>query len=479
MRIAVGGFHVESCTFSPLMSRAGDFHVERGDDLLANYPFLTGVEGVTLVPLVRARAIPGGCVDRAFYDAIKAEFVAGLRDHDPWDGVFLHLHGAVNVAGMDDAEGDWIAAVRAVVGPDCVLAASYDLHGNVSPRVIEHLDVLTAYRTAPHVDWYQTLERAGELLITCIRENIRPHKAFIRVPVLLPGECTSTEWDPARRIYAAIPAVIAREKLMDASILVGYVWADEPRASATVIALGTDPAAAERGARELAQQYWDARHEFAFGVSALPVDECIAAALRADRFPVVISDSGDNPTAGGVGDIPYVLERLIAHDVPDVVVAGIADAAAVDVCCAAGIGADLTLSLGGKLDPVHGRPLAVTGTVEALANAPWPYFGKASGQEINRQAMLRVGGVLIIVTEQRTPFHRLDDFRRLGIEPAEHKLIVVKIGYLVPELNALAGTALLALSPGAVNQDVTRLPYRRIQRPMFPFDPDMTWSADG
>lgn len=475
MRIAIGGFHTECCTFSPLVATRDDFLVMRGAELRSAYPFFDAVAGLETVPLVRARALPGGRVERAFYEEIKAEFLAKLRASGPWDGVFLHMHGAVNVVGMDDAEGDWIAATRQVVGPDCLIAASYDLHGNVSPTVVHGLDLLSAYRTAPHVDWYETLERTGALLIRCLRDKLRPHKAFCPIPVLLAGERTGTEWDPGQSVYAAIPGVIEREGLLDASILVGYVWADEPRATASAVAYAADLAAAHRGARALAQIYWDARHSFTFGVPALPVDECIQMAVAAAARPVVISDSGDNPTAGGVGDVPYLLERLIAHGAPDAIYASIADSTAVAVCHAAGPGGNVRLSLGGKLDPVHGQPLEISGVVKTVVTVPWPLYGPEAGRAQNRQCVVQIGGVQVIITEQRTPFHRLDDFRKLGIEPAEHALIVVKVGYLVPELKALAATALLALSPGAVDQDITRLPYQHIRRPMYPFDPDMNW----
>src|SRR3954470_4230871 len=124
MRIAIGGFHIESCTFSPLLSREHDFVMLRGDDLLKTYGFLANYENIEATPIVRARALPGGLVDRPFYEAIKTELLQALRDGEPWDGVFLHLHGAVNVDGMDDAEGDLIAAVRDTVGPDCLISAS-------------------------------------------------------------------------------------------------------------------------------------------------------------------------------------------------------------------------------------------------------------------------------------------------------------------------------------------------------------------
>jgi microcystin degradation protein MlrC len=222
------------------------------------------------------------------------------------------------------------------------------------------------------------------------------------------------------------------------------------------------------------------RHEFQFGVTAAPVDRCINEALDAPERPVVISDSGDNPTAGGAGDVPYVLERMQALGVTDGVFASITDPEAVAMCEAAGSGAEVDLLLGGKLDPIHGKPLRVQGCVRSLCQQPWLLHRTGDAGAVNRVAVVDVQGIQVIVTERRTPFHRLADFRNLGIEPHQHKIVVVKIGYLEPELKALAAKALLALSPGAVNQDITSLAFSRIQRPMVPFNPDMVWSpSDG
>jgi microcystin degradation protein MlrC len=475
MKIALGGFSIESCTFSPLLTREKDFQVLRGGRLLAAYPFMSNYGGVEFVPLVYARALPGGPVEKSFYTRVKDEFLRGLRDQGAWDGIFLHMHGAVNVAGMDDAEGDFLAALREAVGPDCLIAASYDLHGNVSRRVMDCIDILSAYRTAPHVDGPATLERTCSLLVRSIREKMRPHKAFIPVPILLPGERTSTEWEPGASLYRSIPGVITGDAVWDASILIGYVWADEPRSSAAVVALGADRGEVRKAAVTLARRFWDVRREFQFGVTTAPVDDCIQMAMSATERPVVISDSGDNPTAGGAGDTPYVLERMLALGAADGLVAGIADPEAVSRCEEAGPGADVEFLLGGKLDPVHARPLRVAGRVVSLHRRPWLVGLAGASDVINRIAVVDVQGIQVIVTERRTPFHHLADFLALNVDPRRHKITTVKIGYLEPELKAFAAKALLALSPGAVNQDITSLPFGRIQRPMYPFDPDMAW----
>lgn len=475
MRIAMAGFAIESSTFTPLLTPGSAFFVFRGEELRKSYAFLEKYPGIEFIPILRARSLPGGAVEKPFFEAIKVEMLESLRANGPYDGLFLHMHGAANASGMEDLEGDLVAGIRSVVGEDCLISASYDLHGNLSQRGFEHLDLITAYRKAPHTDAMETVERAMDLLVHCLTENIRPHKAYIRVPILLPGEQTSTQWEPAASLYAGIPGVIQPQAVLDASILIGYLWADEPRSAASVVAYGTEAVAVRRAAQTLAQNFWDVRHEFRFGVQAGPMDECIRTALEAPVQPVVISDSGDNPTAGGAGDMVYALERLLANHVPDAVFASVADGAAAAVCHAAGVGGQVELSLGGKLDPVNGKPLTVKGQVLSLQTQPWPLYGATKAHKTNRMALVQIEGVQVIVTEQRTPFHRIADFEALGIDPHQHKIVVVKIGYLEPELEKLAAKALLALTPGGVNQDIQGLPFKWIERPIFPLDVNMEW----
>jgi len=469
--IGVAGLSCECCTFSPLLSGARDFIVTTGAELVTNYGFFADYSDLRVTGLRRARALPGGPIDPVFYDSFKQQLLADLAAHGPYAGIYLDMHGAANVDGRDDVEGDMLAAIREVVGPDCIIAASYDLHGNVSSRVIASLNLLTAYRTAPHLDWYETQQRAFALLMRTLREGRKPTLAFRTVPILVPGEQSSTEFEPAASLYATIPPLINDYALWDASILIGYVWADEPRATGSVVTIGTDAAQAQAAATDLAQQFWAVREQFRFGVTAGTVDECIGLAQQATTFPVVISDSGDNPTAGGAGDIPYVLGRLVALGVVEALVAGITDPEAVTICERAGVGAPVALMVGGKLDPVHGQPLPINGTVVSLHTVPWPANAKAGATVLsNRVAVVNVQEVIVVLTERRTPFHALTDFTKLGLDPTQYKILVVKMGYLVPEVAALAQRALLALSPGAVNQDIEHLPYQRIHRPMFPMD---------
>lgn len=466
MKIAAAGIAIECATFSPLPSELSDFEVLRGDALLARYPFAAAHPDIDFVPIMQAHAVPGGVLRRSVYEELKAEIVAGLKAGAPWHGVYLDMHGAMAVDGLEDAEAEFIGAVRQVVGASCLISASYDLHGNLSQAIVNQLDLITAFRTAPHEDALETRARALDLLAKCLREGIRPHKAFIPIPLLLSGERTMTIVEPGRSVYAKIEEFIDGEAVLDASLLVGFTWADQARSQAAAVALGTDKNATRAAARVLASAYWDARHDFNFGVPTSSTDECIEMALASSASTVFLSDSGDNVTGGAAGDVPYVLERLLAHRVPKTLYAGLADAAAVAACFEVGPGARLSLSLGGKLDTVHGAPLSVTGTVVKLNE------GETSG----RQVIFRVDKVDVILSERRLAFTTLAQFSDLGIDLLRYRIVCLKLGYLFPDFQRIAPEAIMALSPGAINALPETLPFHKIQRPMFPFDRDFNWS---
>jgi len=467
MRIAVGGIHTECSTYSPVLMTIEDFRVLCDADLLgAEYFNFLNTDGIEHVPLLHARAIPGGPVSRQAYETFKAEFLAKLEAALPIDGLYLAMHGAMNVEGMDDAEGDWISAARGVVGADCPVSASYDLHGNVSQRIIDQLDIFAAYRTAPHIDVRETMVRAWSMLIETLRTGQRPGVAWAKVPVLLPGECTSTEDEPAKSIYLGLSSFDTKPGVLDANLMIGYVWADEPRATACTIVTGVDKASALKAAEEIALQYWNARKSFGFGPQTGPLEEMLDIAEKATTSPVILADSADNPTGGGVGDRADVLRALLARNWQGALIAGITDRPAVEACFAAGEGASLALRIGGSLDPAS-APADVTVTVLRLDDP---------GAPAGRQAVVRVGGIEIVLSARRRPYHNTEDFQRLGLDPKAVRLLVVKSGYLSPELAPIANPNLMALTDGVVNQDIANLTSNRRARPIFPFDRDFEFT---
>jgi len=469
MRIAVAGLHTECSTYNPVLAREADFRVLRGPSMLKDgyFDFLTHFPA-EFITVLHARAIAGGPVEGALYARWKAEILEGIKAAMPVDGVYLAMHGAMFVEGLQDAEGDFISAVREVVGPDVLIAASYDLHGNVSQKIIDGLDIFSTYRTAPHIDVPDTMRRAVTMLVRALRSGQRPVVAWAPVPVLLPGERTSTQDDPARSFYTQLQAIEDPAGIWDASFQVGYVWADEPRATACAVITGTDRLAMTAAARSLAQNYWDIREQFVFGTTTGSIEECVDWALEATTAPVVLAESGDNPTGGGVGDRAEVLAELMANDAQGVVFAGIADREATDAAYAGGVGATIPLNIGASLD-------SSSTVVEAEAEV---LFLLDTKEAHLREAVVRIGGIDLVLTARRRPFHNMEDFTRLGLDPLAAKIVVVKSGYLSPDLGPIANPSLMALSPGVVDQFVERLERKHKSVLQYPFERDFAWSPE-
>jgi microcystin degradation protein MlrC len=467
-RIAFGGIGIECSTYSRIRAKDEDFTILRGSQLArdARFAFLKAYP-YPFLPTIVATAVPGGPVAADTYQRIKSEFLKRVQDLLPLDGLYLPMHGAMFVEGMEDAEGDWYSAVRQIVGPKCLLSASYDLHGNISQRVIDNLDMLSAFRTAPHIDREETMQRACGMLIHCLDTGIQPTLIWAPIPVLMPGERTSTEWDPGKRLWAQLPHLNTQPGVLDVSLLVGYVWADEPRSTASAVVTGTVPATLKKIALSLAQQYWDARKDFQFGTKTGSIAECVRWSIEAPTHPAILADSGDNPTGGGTGDRAEVLEELLHQKATNVVFAGIADRPATEACYRAGAGATIPLSIGATLDPLGSRPVKTAGKVLFLSQTDQP---------LERQAVVEVAGIKVVLTARRRPFHDIADFTSLNLEPKTFKIIVVKSGYLSPELSPLANPSLMALSDGAINQDLEHLPKNRLRKPCYPFVPDLRFT---
>ncbi|KAJ7824569.1 hypothetical protein B0H13DRAFT_2123880 [Mycena leptocephala] len=428
--IAIAGLACETSTFTPSRTSAAAFHPQRGDAILTErYPFL--LPGTPLGDTAAwhgaliGHALPGGQVTREAFESLASEIVTRLRDiiaaHGPLDGLWFDIHGAMVVEGVSDAEVVLLRRIRAVIGASALVSASMDLHGNVSRALAHAADLLTCYRTAPHVDVHATHLRTCRNLVACLRRGQRPLKAWVPVPILLPGEQTSTRDEPARSIYAAVVAVEEADGVLDAAVWVGYAWADEPRNRAAVVVTGWERGAVARGAESLARLFWNARAEFTFA-------------------PFFISDSGDNPTAGGSGDVTWGLTRLLEREEfrapagPTVIYASIA--------VRAGVGATVTVTAGAEVDDLHAGPVTLTGRVHSIKEGD----------------ITPVGSVFAILTKLRKPYHLERDFTQLDLRPREADVVIVKIGYLEPELYAMAKDWMLGLTPGGDT------------RPMWPFD---------
>ncbi len=459
MRIGIAGFYHETNTFSPIKTAYEDFEKVRGDEML-DHPVWQELRqrGHELYPLLQARARPSGSVTRECLGRIRDEIVSGFSDCPSLDALFLVLHGAMEVEGIGNGEESLLTAIQRLTGDEVFVCGTLDLHGNLSADFVHSCDFLTALRTAPHRDERQTLERGVRLMMRCLEEGIRPTTEFIQLPLLLAGEHAVTEVEPARTLYAHLPRVDSTPGILTSSIMVGCPWTDSPDTGMSVLVSGGDPSMARRESRSLANDIWSRREEFRTKVPVMSPDEAIRYALNTSERPVFISDSGDNVTAGGAGDNAFLLERLLEVGAKQVLVAGIVDPRAVQTCFRAGENAEV------DLDEELSTARSIHGRVRRL-------YAEAG------RALLALDDVYLILQSDRRAVRSHEEIHALGIEPDDLKIIVVKLGLLLPDLRDYAPGHVIALTPGCTDLRLSELPYRRLRRPIYPLDPTVEWTA--
>ena len=478
-RIGIAGIWIESSSFSPSRTTISDFKIKKNNEIFSSYTFffVSYKDKANWFPTMRARALPGGVVTKESYELMVNEIIERTKKTLPLDGLFFDIHGAMNVEGMDDPEGDFIERIREVIGSRTLISTSMDSHGNVSKKLATNSDLITCYRMAPHEDAMESKQRALDNLIErLVSGKGKPkYKAWIPVPILLPGEKTSTRVNPGKKLYSKVDPKTKKNGVIDAAIWVGYAWGDAPRNHAVVMTYGDDKREVIESAEELANDFWNFRHEFEFVAPTTTLDIAFDNAFdyikrRLDFKPFIISDMGDNPTAGGAGDVTWTLDKILKmdqlkkNDSPELIYASIPGPDLISKAFEAGIGNNVSGFVGAMIDDRYSPPIEINGIVHSL---------KRGDLNAELEAVVKVNNNYIIVTNKRKPYHYISDFTELNLEPDSTGILVVKIGYLVPELYDIRGDWIMALTPGGVDQDLDRLGYKNIRRPMYPLDKDM------
>ena len=486
MRIAVGGFQHESNSFAPRptgwaqFQTPGDFPgVQRGPAMLAA---LRGIAlpiagiipaleqaGAAIVPLAWAVANPAGPVTAEAFERILGLILASLSDAleaGPLDGVVLELHGAMIAEGFPDAEGEVLRRVRAVVGPDVAITASLDPHANLTPAMVALADALSPYRTYPHVDMHAAGERAAALALARIRRGRPWARATRQLDYLtaLTAQCTLVPPMAAAMAERARLAVL--HGCAELAFCFGFPYCDFYGCGPAIAAFAEDQASADSAADAL--KSWLDRHEPEFAAAVPPAAEgvamAIAAARRASR-PVILADTQDNPGGGGHGDTTGLLAELIRQDAQRAVLGCINDAESAAACHAAGVGATLPLSLGGRSD---GAPLAVTATIEALGDGRFTCTGpvaRGNPVDLGLAALLRVApGVRVIVASAK--MQALDGalFTHVGVDPAAQAIVALKSSvHFRAHFEPIPDRVIVVAAPGPVVADPAVLPFRNLR----------------
>ncbi|MGH0053680.1 MAG: M81 family metallopeptidase [Sphaerochaetaceae bacterium] len=477
-RIFVGGLHHESDTFNPIITGKEDIWVTRGKALLVKEESsVSGIintliaAGYEVIPSLVARAVPNGVWDRTYYQELKEELLQDLKEAGQLDAICLSLHGSMRVEGLGEAEGDLLEAIRKI-HPTLPLITSLDMHATFTRKMRKAADGFVGYKCAPHTDTYETGIHAALMIIRTLESGKSPTMAVVRIPMLIAGEQSETSVEPMKSLIEELRKREKEEGVLACSYLLGFPWADEPEnAVHAVVVTQENQTRADELSKELASIFWERRAEFGFYNETKMPEEAIEAtkqSIAEEVFPVVISDSGDNPTAGGSGDVTNFLSLILADKklstlTPPLLYQGFYDPQVTEQAFAAGVGASFPCSLGAKFDTKQSVPIKTTAKVISLKRQ-W------KGANNTDLTLLEMGGVQVVVTNKHVGCFDPEMMRILGAEPTKRKAIVVKLGYLEPEIRAIAKRSIMALTTGSTDELFSRLPYRKLSRPVYPLD---------
>jgi microcystin degradation protein MlrC len=486
VKIFAGGIATETNTFSPVPTSLDDYAVARrgddersssaGFDLEKIWGEPARARGDEFIFSLMAWAQPSGTTIRSAYETLRDELLADLRSHQPVDIVLLMLHGAMVAQGYEDCEQDIITRVRDIVGPETVIGVELDLHCHLSEEKIARANLVVLYKEYPHVDVNERARDLFELAIATKQGRIRPTMTLFdcRMVGLYP-----TTAQPMRGFVDALVEAERRPGVLSLSFGHGFQFADLPHVGAKVLAIADgDTATAAAVAREMGQHVYGLRRDIGFDSLSRPPAETLSRAMASRKRPVVVADQSDNAGGGAPADATFALRWLLDHGASDVAVAIFYDPGVVKIARKAGLGAQISVRLGGKTSVCSGDPLDLDVVVTALRDDYVHLFPQLSGEpmafEIGHVAALRHGSIDIVVSSERCQCYSPDILTDLGIEPRNKQLLLVKsVQHFRGAFAPIAGEILYMAAEGAVPPDPRQIAYRSLDtRRLYPWAED-------
>jgi microcystin degradation protein MlrC len=488
VRVAIASVMQETNTFVPFstdLETFGTYYLRRGAELIHGFGsarvevpgFLSGLRAsqVQPIPILAAYASSGGPVIRKAFETIMDEIVERLRAAAPLDGVLLALHGAMVIEDEPDAEAEIVERVRAAIPAGTPVGASLDLHGHITPRMLQPDVFYIGYREFPHIDMFETGERVARLMLDRLAGRCRPVMALAKRPMIVSPVNARTTEGPLAAIVAAGRRMEAAGRIMHASVFPVQPWLDVPDLGfAALVCADGDRAAATAAAEELAEMAWQARHSFEPNLT--PIPEAIRIGLS-EAGTTVVGDPGDAPSSGSAADNPSVLRALLAAGADRagrLTYLTLCDPEAATAAARAGVGRAVELRVGHKLSARDGQPLAVTGTVRALTDGVFTmHDGGAQGTvaSLGLTAVVAIGDIRLAI--RSIPGFEWDTgiYTSVGLDPRRAALVWVKSpSHFRVSYESIADRIVIADTPGPSCANIRAVPYTKLRRPIWPID---------
>ena len=475
----------EVSTFNPHLSGYDDFGIRHGQELINYHRTVRNeVSGalsvfdaeaeIELVPAYSAFFITsGGPLAQSAWKKIAAELLEAVKTAGAVDGVYFCLHGAMASETEMDPEGWLLAETRRIVGESIPIVISLDLHGILTDRMLEQSDAIVAYHTYPHVDFFETGQRAAKLLIRIVNGEVKPVTAKVTVPALVRGDELITVSGSIRHAVNAAKQVEQSPRGLSAAMMWGNPFTDVPElASWAFVVTDNDPALAKREALRIAGLFWE--HHEKMRVPLKSLDEMAAIVKAHTKGTLGLVDAADATSSGASGDSNAILRKLIATGCTARTLLPIVDEPAVKRAFAAGIGATITTRIGGTLDPHRFMPLEITAKVRLLSDGC--FRSESFGEEwyAGPTAVLEVGNFTLVVSSRAVNLYDRSFFLAHGQNPARFDAVVIKSPHCQPHMYADWCTQMVHVdAPGSSSANLPYLGHTRCQRPIFPLDAEV------
>lgn len=486
MKWVVGGFAHETNTFSTVPTDVEAFRAQQyltGDEAIRGAHagnatviggFLDVIDGVgdEAVLTVAAHATPSGLVTAEAFETMTGHIVDGVKANPDADGVLLGLHGAMVAEGFDDGEGETIRRVREAAG-DKPIVVVLDLHSHITDLMVEQATAIIGYQKYPHTDMGDRGAEAAKLIARVARGEVKPVAALNKPPMMPPVGMCHTEGGLYVDLWADALRSDRPDAILTTSLFAGFPFADVPSMGYAVLVYADgDQATAEGEAERLGSAAWEGREAFTYHPTS--IEDAVSQALAVGEGPVVIAEMADNPGGGSANDGVEVLRELLKQKVRRAALGTVYDPAVVQAAIEAGIGQPIATSLGAKTDDLHGDPIDIEGRVRLIYDGRYIYKGpmsRGARGDIGTSAVIRVDGVDVIVCSKRVQTRDPEVFRSAGIDPFDNDVLAVKSAvHFRAGFKELAKAIIIADGPGLTSLDLTRFPYTRIRRPMWPLD---------
>lgn len=477
MRIFTAVLATETNTFSPIcIDRKGfeaSLYAPPGQHpetpTLCSAPITVGrrlarERGFTLVEGTAAWADPAGLVNRRAFESLRDEILGQLQAALPVDAVVLGLHGAMVADGYDDCEGDLLARVRGIVGPGVPVTASLDPHSHLTAKRLAAADVLLAFKEFPHTDFVDRAEDLWRITLDLLAGKVRPVMAVHDCAMI---DVYPTSRQPMRGIVDRMTALEKAPGVLSLSVIHGFMAGDVPEMGTKVIAVTDgDADLAGRLAREIGERLYACRGTFM--MPQIDEVEAVAQAMAAKAHPVVIADMWDNPGGGTAGDATVILREIMARGTSGVAVGTIWDPVAVQICMAAGEGAEIPLRFGAKSAPGTGDPVDARVEVVRLVRDAQMHFGESLAP-FGDAALIRFDGIEVILNSTRAQGFDPSLFTALGVDPRARKILVIKsTNHFHASFSKIASTILYCSAGQPYPNDPRRTAYRKARRDIWP-----------